>query len=199
MLRLTPAQTDRLLHEPESGMGFQEVDATLTTGRTVPAIVYNADLLFFLGESRAPLATRGYESLLKVAESADGQVTAVRVRLGPMRRAQAVMERGPEGLPRGTGAKDAPVEATPGDEAFVRFSAYQKDHRVLPDGSLSPGSFATTAADAARVKTGAEAKLPGTHCPIRSQHPIDSGSGPHRELTFNVERRRRRTDCQAVA
>ena len=40
---------------------------------------------------------------------------------------------------------------------FKRFSAYQNDRRDRPDKSLSPGSYATTEADARNVRTGAEA------------------------------------------
>jgi hypothetical protein len=54
-------------------------------------------------------------------------------------------------------AKDAPITPTQANEIFKRFSAYKDDFRVTPGRGLTPGTFATTAADAALVHTGAEA------------------------------------------
>jgi hypothetical protein len=57
----------------------------------------------------------------------------------------------------GKPAKDGEIEKTKKDEMFKRFSAYQNDNRVNSDGSLKPGSYATTTADAINVKTGKDA------------------------------------------
>jgi hypothetical protein len=53
--------------------------------------------------------------------------------------------------------EDAPEEKTNAGEVFVRFSAYENDNRVRQDGSLRPGSYATTEEDAKNVKTGRDA------------------------------------------
>ena len=54
-------------------------------------------------------------------------------------------------------AKDAPVEKTKEKEVFKRFTAYENDRRINPDGSLLPGTYATTEEDAKNVRTGKEA------------------------------------------
>ncbi len=58
---------------------------------------------------------------------------------------------------KGGPAKEAPVAATKPGEIFKRFSAYENDRRIRADGSLEPGTFATTEEDARQVRTGKEA------------------------------------------
>jgi len=155
MLRLTDAHRAALLFEPESGMGYQYVDATLQDDQTRPGIAYNAELLLFEGEPRSSL-NEDYDALLKKARSAAGEVKTLRVvarsrQTGPP---QFVKEATATTLP----AKDAPEEETGGEnDLFKRFSAFANDRRVNANGSLQPGTYATTAADAAYVKTGVQA------------------------------------------
>ena len=55
-------------------------------------------------------------------------------------------------------AEDAPVTLTIVGEVFKRFSAYANDRRITAGKGLTPGTFATTKADAdANIKTGADA------------------------------------------
>ncbi|MBI4263103.1 MAG: hypothetical protein HY657_01900 [Acidobacteria bacterium] len=49
------------------------------------------------------------------------------------------------------------TETTKTGEVFVRFSAFQNDNRIREDGSLRPGTYATTEEDARNVKTGRDA------------------------------------------
>ena len=155
MFKLTEAQTRELLAQAETGMGYQAVDATLADNTTARGVAYNAELLSLDNEPRSGVAT-SYRTLLESAKSASGQIKALRVvpRAGSTtfsvaRESSAVMKAGP--------AKDAAEEKTGTGEIFKRFSAYQNDRRVLPDGSLDKGAFATTADDAKNVKTGADA------------------------------------------
>ncbi|MBI3048604.1 MAG: hypothetical protein HYY76_09890 [Acidobacteria bacterium] len=50
-----------------------------------------------------------------------------------------------------------PEDTTKAGEVFVRFSGYENDNRVRDDGSLRPGTYATTEEDAKNVKTGKDA------------------------------------------
>jgi hypothetical protein len=155
MFRLTEAQTRELLTQPESGMGYQAVDATLSDNTTTRGVAYNAELLSLDSEPHVGLSA-SYRTLLESAKSATGQIKSLRVvpRTGSTtfwlaREASPVEQVGP--------AKDAAEEKTSSGEIFKRFSAYQNDRRVLADGSLDKGAFATTEPDAKNVKTGADA------------------------------------------
>jgi hypothetical protein len=155
MLKLNEGQTRELLAQPETGMGYQLVDATLSDNTTVRGVAYNAELLSLDNEPRVSVPTP-YRTLLESAKSASGRIKSLRVipRAGSTtfsmaRESSAAKPAGP--------AKDAADEKTTAGEVFKRFSAYQSDRRVLPDGSLDKGSFATTEDDARNVKTGADA------------------------------------------
>lgn len=92
---------------------------------------------------------------MKAARPSSAAVRSIRV-IETSPTPTAVRER--SGLAARPGeAKDAPIEETPANEVFKRFSAYANDRRVRPDGSLSAGTYATTEVDAANAKTGAEA------------------------------------------
>ena len=155
MFKLTEVQTRELLTQPETGMGYQAVDATLADNTTARGVVYNAELLSLDGEPRVGVAT-SYRTLLESATSASGLVKALRVlpRAGSTtfsvaRESWAAKTAGP--------ATDAADVTTAAGETFKRFSAYQNDRRVLADASLDKGAFATTEDDAKNVNTGADA------------------------------------------
>jgi hypothetical protein len=118
-------------------------------------VAYNAELLSLDNEPRVSVSTP-HRALLESAKSASGLIKSLRVvpraratTFSVARESSAAKQAGP--------AKNAPDEKTIAGEVFKRFSAYQNDRRVLPDGSLDKGSFATTEADAKNVKTGADA------------------------------------------
>jgi hypothetical protein len=159
MLRLTEAQIRSLLAQPETGMGYQEVEATLRNNQVEKGIVYNAELMFEGIEARNILKLSSYPTVLRAARSAGDEIKSLRVirtreglkSLSATREASGAVKKsaGP--------AKDAPVEKTKAEEVFKRFSAYANDRRVRADSSLEPGSFATTEEDGKNVKTGKEA------------------------------------------
>lgn len=158
MLKLEQQQTNRLLSQPESGMGFQMVDVTMADQRVERGVVYNADLLFFDKELKERSITESYERLLNEARSAAGMIREIRVVQPPTTSgARRVSEsRSTMGQKPGP-AKDAPKEKTQAGEVFMRFTAFANDRRVRPDRSWSPGTYATTEADARNVRTGRDA------------------------------------------
>jgi len=158
MLRLSEAQTRSLLAQPETGMGYQEVEATLRDNRTEKGIVYNAELMFEGNESRNILKLASYPTVLKEARSAGDEIKSLRV-LRVREGVKSLSTRDASGVVKKSAgpAKDAPVEKTKADEVFKRFSAYENDRRVAADKSLLPGSYATTEDDAKNVKTGKDA------------------------------------------
>jgi len=156
MLRLSEMQTRSLLARPESGMGYQVVVATMKDNATRRGVAYNAELLLFDNEPRAGLFFKAHEILLREARNSEGEVKSLSL-VTRSAAPKAVHEKSALETRSAAPAGDAPVEATKPREVFKRFSAYQNDHRVLPDRSLRPGTYATTEADAGKVRTGAEA------------------------------------------
>ena len=71
MLRLTDEHRTHLLNRPESGMGYQFVEATLPDNRSKRGVAYNAELLLFEEEPRSLLRTE-YRTLLRTTKSAAG-------------------------------------------------------------------------------------------------------------------------------
>ena len=123
MLRLTEAQTRSLLAQPETGMGYQEVEATLRNNQVEKGIVYNAELMFEGIESRNILKLSSYPTVLRAARSAGDEIKSLRVirtreglkSLSATRDASGAVKKsaGP--------AKDAPVEKTKADEVFKNY------------------------------------------------------------------------------
>jgi hypothetical protein len=153
MLKLEPQPVQKLLKSPETGMGYQRVEVTTRSGVVRTGIAYNADLVLFEDEVRGPLDQATYKSLIRDAKSSDDEIVDIRVIAQPT-RTLGVKEGG---LGASQQAKDAPVEQTGPNELFKRFSAYANDRRLQADGSLLPGTYATTDADAQLVTTGTQA------------------------------------------
>lgn len=160
MFRLNDSETRKLLAEPETGMGYQLVEATLRDNRTEKGIAFNAELVFLGTETRNYLRMMPYTQVLKLAQSSGGEIKALRVLTAReaatslsagMRDASGAVKK------KAAPAKEAPVEKTKADEVFKRFSAYENDRRVTADKGLLPRSYATTEEDAKNVKTGKDA------------------------------------------
>lgn len=156
MIRLDSEQTRGLLKQPETGMGYQEVETELQ-GRPTRGFVFNAELLAWRDELLEAPVGGDYETLLRSATSARArELGPIRVLTGRRRVAGVVAERTAhesEGQP----ATDAQPEGTKDGEVFARFTAYRNDRRITQAGGLLPGTYATTGADAAQVKTGSQA------------------------------------------
>lgn len=153
MLKLAASQTSDLLRQPESGMGYQVVEATLSDDKTKRGVAYNAELLLF---EEAPHHVD--LKLLESARSAAGEIKALRVLPRATVTTLSARESSGAAVQKKAGpAKDGPKEKTKADEVFKRFSAYPNDRRVASDGSLLAGTYATTEEDAKNVKTGKDA------------------------------------------
>jgi hypothetical protein len=160
MFKLNAEETRSLLRQPESGMGFQAVEATLRDNRVEAGIAYNAELLFLGNETQTPLQLHPYPAVLELAQTSGSEIRSLRVLTpgpAPTRSLSSVV-RETHGLANKRGpAAEAPVGTTKAEEVFARFSAFQNDRRVAADNSLLPGSYATTWTDALKVATGAQA------------------------------------------
>jgi len=171
MLKLPARFVDQLLDSPESGMGYQFVEA-VTVGWGVDArqaksareikllrgTVYNAELLMFEGEPRSKLIIHGFTGVLSEAKITEEEIVSLWVSALPSPSSSlALHEASASYGTKAAPAKDASPEQTRDNEVFKRFSVYKNDRRIRTDGSLLPGSYATTEADACNVRTGREA------------------------------------------
>jgi hypothetical protein len=95
-------------------------------------------------------------------------------------------------------AKDAPQEKTKAGEVFKRFSAYQNDNRLKPDGGWRDGTYATTEQDASNVSTRKQA-VERYALPNKTPASYRSHVGPTETRFYNVASWTRRLVSPAVA
>lgn len=159
-IRLDASLSESLLGQPESGMGYQFVEVILKGYKLRQEIlVFNGQ---FAAESGGRIQVRErvddvQKSLFELALRTPGDAVSLRV----LTRAEAVTKGLME--PRGYRAEQAPASDGPlvssqPEERFLRFSAFVNDVRILPDGSVRPGTYVTTQEDGMTfVNTGMEA------------------------------------------
>jgi hypothetical protein len=157
MLKLAASQISDLLRQPESGMGYQVVEATLFDSKTKRGVAYNAELLLFEEEPRRIMLSTPYLKLFESARSATGEIKSLRVISRTTVTTLSAREPSGAAVQKAGPAKDGAKEKTKTNEVFKRFSAYPNDRRVASDGSLLAGTYATTEEDAKNVKTGKDA------------------------------------------
>ncbi len=157
MIKLAEAHVSGMLAQPESGMGYQNVEVKCTTGIR-KGTVYNGELLLWEEEPRTFLVEGVYQRLVKTADSIEGRmIESIRVvRPTAPSRPPTVTEKFAERM-LGKPASEGEPKKTKAGEVFMRFTAYIKDRRITSDKGLLPGTYATTEADSRHVKTGAEA------------------------------------------
>jgi hypothetical protein len=156
MLKLNSTWQCLLLNQPESGMGYQIVEATTFDNKIKRGVVYNAELLLFEEEPRFRLLAATFQQLLEAAKVSKDEIKSLQVVTNAasppptFALREAVSSYGKKVAP----AKDAPIAKTRENEVFKRFTAYEKDHRITSDGRLRPGTYATTEEDAKNAPTG---------------------------------------------
>jgi len=147
--RLSDAQIDTLVRLPETGMGYQLVEARVNDRRSRPYFVFNCELAvepqeleeigYFLPEERL--------SAVEVASTFESITPAQLSAMAP--------PTGGPGTPLGPLAPSPRiVRMTVDFEGFARVSAFPNDRRAKPDGSLESGTYATTVEDLRLVPSG---------------------------------------------
>lgn len=156
MLKLNSTLQCLLLNQPESGMGYQIVEATTFDNKIKRGIAYNAELFLFDEEPRLTLKTTAFARLLNEAKISTGEIKSLHVvtNTASASPAFALRETATSYDKQATPAKDAPIEKTKEKEVFKRFTAYENDHRITSDGRLLLGTYATTEEDAKNAPTG---------------------------------------------
>lgn len=147
----------QLLSLPETGMGYQVIDAKWH-GKAYKNrfVVYNSELIvdfdnqFF--EFKRKVITEGYSTILNKADKLPietssislvprSQITEVRV-LTESQKKDKGRQSG------GRGARENPEEPADGEKQFVRLSAYENDKRIdFLNKKLRPGTYTTTYSD----------------------------------------------------
>ncbi|MEQ8629683.1 hypothetical protein [Ekhidna sp.] len=124
------------LEESESGMGYQILQMD-----SVDYVIINSDFFVELKELERrpyPITTERLRQL--------GKLTTKMV-IG----AQLKYRRGYSAQ---TNSHPPFADYADGTEVFIRFSAFNPDRRILPDGSVRPGTFCTTKNDEKEVPSG---------------------------------------------
>jgi hypothetical protein len=152
-----------LLGQPESGMGYQNVEITLRNGETRRGTVFNGEYLIYSRESLDRLEairepSRRLEMLERNELGFGEEIVEIKVLRNEVASDSRVRESdGGNGRSFSSGANEAPPEPLVEKEQFKRFSAFANDRRVTARGALLPGTYATTAEDAKHVHSGRDA------------------------------------------
>ena len=145
--RLTVSQEHEFLRLPETGMGYQIIEAAKTGSYSRERyIVLNSEIAIEMNGMEEYLISmvllQGTEACKRNLEFI--QLNSIQLINNKLFR-DIVKE--PENK-KDKGAIDNPVENANGEEVFVRLSAFDNDRRVDKENRcLRPGSFTTTEAD----------------------------------------------------
>lgn len=159
------SDTTKFVNLPETGIGYQVIDAALYGSRIKKRyIVYNAELILDFDNSFAnskKLAfSKSFSSVLNEAQFLHIETTSIDIVKKSLLRDTVrslslqfnmMSESAKKDKHRHSGIKgatDNPKENANGSEIFVRISAFENDRRIdFVKKKLKEGSFATTLAD----------------------------------------------------
>lgn len=148
---------ETLLEKPETGMGYQIINASqYNRNHSRKFVVYNTNLAIELDAEfqtyRRLIINEGYKSVLGKATELMLETDSIRVfATSPNREYKMLSASNKIGKKRysgGRGAKDSPIRNATGNETFVRLSAYEDDKRIdFVNMKLKSGSYTTTEQD----------------------------------------------------
>jgi len=154
--KLNDSQIREMVTQPETGPGYQYVEATMNDRSILKGVVVNAEVFIPENKIGKVIGVRHltYSAILNEAER-PGYILNLEI----IQKKYLELGENKHFSKSGKPAVESPVLYTSKNQYFKRFSPYRNDRRVLSDGRLLPGTYATTAEDAANVKTGIEATL----------------------------------------
>jgi hypothetical protein len=151
MIKVSPTIQRKLLNLPESGMGFQIVEASFSDFTKKECIIFNATIaeptnnrnIASIFKSLASLS-ENYERLNKSTSFSEEIIdVAIKKDMGIFKSSHLVK------LSETKGAIDNLEEYTQKGEYFIRFSHYEDDVRIDKiNKRVLPGTYATTYEDA---------------------------------------------------
>jgi hypothetical protein len=153
--KTTSALTADLLSLPETGMGYQVIDAKRKDKYTKERfLVYNAELIVELDvkifEAKQQIVKEGFNRILNKANylSLENVTIVNKSVIQEVRYLTESKTREKQRHSGGRGAADNQKENADGRETFVRLSAYQNDRRIdFESKRLKPGTYTTTRGD----------------------------------------------------
>ena len=149
MFKVSDGIQQKLIAMPESGMGFQIVEATYRDYSKKEVIIFNATLAEPTYNRDIALIAKSmlYEGLDHSIKTASTSTEIIDVELKKEKGFTKFASASKRAQTRG--AKDSPVEYTQKGEHFIRFSLFEDDKRVnQKNRKLYPGTYATTYEDA---------------------------------------------------
>lgn len=163
--KLYSADTNSLLSKPETGMGYQIIEATRAGSNTKEKFcVYNGQLIIELDNSfkryKDLAFTKTFSTILNESSLLNINTNSIQVlskknfinlseNLIPRIKLMSATDKSSKKRNTGgKGALDSPKENANGIEVFVRVSAYEDDKRIdFVNKKLKEGSFTTTEQD----------------------------------------------------
>jgi len=152
-----PSDQRRFLSLPETGMGYQVIEAARYGKASKDRfVVFNSELIIDLdtrfSDFRRQIIVEGYSRISAKSESLaieTGTISLVpRKEITESRILTESKKKEKRRHPDGKGAADSPEEPANGEEIFVRLSAYANDKRIdFEKKKLIPGTYATTKSD----------------------------------------------------
>ena len=155
--RIFEQDANTLLEQPETGMGYQIVNAKqYERSGTKKLVVYNTNLAVELDSdfnaNKRRIINEGYKVMLNKSTVLMLDTDSIKVlnqstirefkSLSSSKRTYNKRHSG------GNGATDSSKENTNGNEVFVRVSAFENDRRIdFENKKLKPGTFTTTEND----------------------------------------------------
>lgn len=171
------SDADTLLEQPETGMGYQIVNARQYNRYTIKKmVVYNSNLAVDLDTDfislKQKIITEGYSKVLRGATELMLETDSIRVltksELGEINSVSETRQLYKTSSNE-KGAKENLKEYANGEEVFVRISAYEDDKRIdFKKKKLKKGSFTTT-------------KFDYNECVQTDDNPIDRYALPNDE------------------
>lgn len=157
LYKLSNEQIKEMTTQPETGMGYQYVEAAINSYSSSKGVVLNAEVFIPENKIEKIIGKRylTYSAILNEAER-PGHIRNLRI---ISKSSLYLGESKYFTKSDTTPADEALISLTEEDEVFKRFSSYKNDHRVTEQGGLLPGTYATTEEDAKNVRTGTEATL----------------------------------------
>jgi hypothetical protein len=148
--------TQKFLSLPETGMGYQIIEAKKPSSYSKEKyVVYNGELIIDLDsrlfEFKQKIKINGYSRSLNEAERWTGETASISLVPKSLLLEKCVLsetEKKDKRRHSGRGAIENPKEPASGKEVFVRISAYENDRRIdFVKKRLIEGSYTTTQLD----------------------------------------------------
>ena len=153
LFKLSTAQETDLLNQPETGMGYQVVEASKVGNYLQEKyLVLNSEIVIEINASTHENVRKVINQGIVAFKASASTITfhAIHV-LNEKQFRNSVSEPNTENQ---KGATDNPVKNATGDEVFIRLSAFDNDRRVdKVNKCLRPGAFTTTMDDYLNCKS----------------------------------------------